>query len=338
MEHIVGIDLHSNNGYYAIVEPDGKRVFKKRIPNEMPMVLSSLEPFKKTITSVVVESTYNWYWLVDGLMENGYTVKLGNPAGFGRYSGLKHEDDKTDAFFLTEMERLNILPQGYIYPKEERPVRDMLRRRMLIVQHKTSHILSFQSLMTRQTGSKISSGAIRKLHESDVKNLLDEEYLILTGQTNIAIIRFLKEKIRHLEKTVLKRAELRPEFEKLMTVPGIGNILALTIMMETGDVGRFADNGKYASYCRLVKSKRISNGKIKGKGNSKNGNKYLSWAYVEAANYSRRFCPEAKKFYQRKLAKKNQAVATKALACKIAKACFFIMRDQVDFDVKKIFG
>jgi transposase len=338
MEHKIGIDLHSNNGYYAIVEPNGKRVFEKRIPNEMPMVLSCLEPFKKTTASIVVESTYNWYWLVDGLMENGYKVKLGNPAGFGRYSGLKHEDDKTDAFFLTEMERLNILPQGYIYPKEERAVRDMLRRRMLIVQHKTSHILSFQSLITRQTGSKISSGAIRKLHESDVKNLLDEEYLVLTGQTNIAIIRFLREKIRHLERAVLKRAKLKLEFEELMTVPGIGIILALTIMMETGDISRFADNGKYASYCRLVKSKRISNGKTKGKGNSKNGNKYLCWAYVEAANYSRRFCPEAKKFYQRKLAKTNQAVATKALACKIAKACFFIMRDQVDFDVKKIFG
>jgi transposase len=191
--------------------------------------------------------------------------------------------------------------------------------------------------MTRQTGSKISSNSILKLHESDVENLLDEEYLLLTGQTNIAIIRFLKERIKQLEKAVLKRAKLRPEFEKLMTVPGIGNILALTIMMETGDIGRFAGNGKYASYCRLVKSKRISNGKTKGKGNSKNGNKYLCWAYVEAANYSRRFCPEAKKFYQRKLAKANQAVATKPLACKIAKACFFIMRDQVDFDVKKIF-
>jgi transposase len=270
-------------------------------------------------------------------MENGYKVKLGNPAGFGRYSGLKHEDDKTDAFFLTEMERLNILSQGYIYSKEERAVRDMLRRRMLIVQQKTCQILSFQSLMTRQTGSKISSNSILKLHESDVENLLDEEYLLLTGQTNIAIIRFLKERIKQLEKAVLKRAKLRPEFEKLMTVPGIGNILALTIMMETGDIGRFAGNGKHASYCRLVKSKRISNGKTKGKGNSKNGNKYLCWAYVEAANYSRRFCPEAKKFYQRKLAKANQAVATKALACKIAKACFFIMRDQVDFDVKKIF-
>ncbi len=95
-----------------------------------------------------------------------------------------------------------------------------------------------------------------------------------------------------------------------MTVPGIENILALTIMMETGDINRFASNGKYVSYCRLVKSKRISNGKTKGRGNSKNGNKYLCWAYVEAANFSRRFCPEAKKFYQRKLAKTNQAVAS----------------------------
>jgi len=337
-KHIVGIDLHSNNGYYGIIEPNGKRVYQKRLPNNLPTILSVLEPYKETISSIVVESTFNWYWLIDGLMENGYNVDLANPAAFEQYDGLKHTDDKTDAFFLTEMKRLGILPVGYIYPKEERPIRDMLRRRMLLVRQKTSHILSFQSLMSRQTGTMMSSATIRKTREDDVEELLDDEYLILTGKTNIATIRFLKEKIAQLEKAVLKIAKLKPEFEKLMTVPGIGVILALTIMLETGDISRFASNGKYASYCRLVKSKRLSNRKKKGKGNAKNGNKYLSWAYIEAANYAKRFCPEAKKYFQRKMAKTNRIVATKALACKISKACYFIMRDQVDFNKEKIFG
>jgi len=167
MEHIVGIDLHSDNGYYGIIEPDGKRVFKKRLPNDLPTVLSILEPYKETITCIVVESTYNWYWLVDGLMENGYNnrVQLANPAGFSPYKGLKHADDKTDAFFLTELERLGILPLGHIYPKEERPVRDLLRRRMMLVRHRTSHILSFQSLITRQTGTKMSCNNIKGMQE-----------------------------------------------------------------------------------------------------------------------------------------------------------------------------
>lgn len=340
MENILGIDLHSNNGYYGIIEPDGKRVFQKRLPNDLPTVLSALGPYKETITSIVVESTYNWYWLVDGLMENGYNdrVQLANPAGFKPYKGLKHADDKTDTFFLTELERLGILPVGYIYPKEERPVRDLLRRRMMLVQQRTSHILSFQSLITRQTGTNMSSNNIKRLQEDYVEKLLDEDHLILAGETNISIIRFLTEKIRLLERVVLKRIKLKPEYEKLLTVPGIGKILALTIMLETGDIGRFASAGNYTSYCRCVKSNRISNSKKKGEGNRKNGNKYLEWAYVEAANFARRFCPEAKKYYQRKTAKTNQIVATKALASKISKACYFIMRDQEVFKIEKIFG
>ena len=338
MEHIIGIDLHSNNGYYGIIESNDKRVFQKKLPNDLPTILSALEPYKETISSIVVESTFNWYWLIDGLMENGYKVELGNPAAFEQYDGLKHTDDKTDAFFLTEMKRLGILPVGHIYPKEERPVRDMLRRRMMLVQQRTSHLLSFQSLMSRQTGTMMSNNAIKKLHESDVAKLLEEEYLVLTGETNIALIRFLNQRIRLLENAVLKRIKLKPGYEKLLTTPGIGKILGLTIMLETGNISRFADAGNYASYCRLVKSKRLSNRKKKGEGNRKNGNKYLEWAYVEAANFARRFSEEARKYHQRKLSKTLQVVATKALACKLSKAAYFIMRDQVEFKTEKIFG
>jgi len=338
MELIAGIDLHSNNGYYGIINEEGERVFRKRLPNHLPTILSALRPFQAHLKGIVVESTYNWYWLVDGLMENGYKVHLANPAGIQQYNGIKNADDKSDAFFLAELTRLRILPEGYIYPKEERPVRDLLRRRIMLVQQRTSHILSFQSLMSRQTGAGMSSNLIKKLREEEIKEFLDEEYLILAGETNIAVVRFLTEKIRALEKAALKRAKLKPEYEKLMTVPGIGLILTLTIMLETGEIRRFPSAGNYASYCRAVKAKRTSNSKNKGKGNQKNGNKYLSWAYVEAANFAKRFCPEAQRFYQRKMAKTNQIVATKALACKLSKACYYIMRDQVAFDTEKIFG
>ena len=117
-----------------------------------------------------------------------------------------------------------------------------------------------------------------------------------------------------------------------------GKILALTIMLETGDITRFRKVGDYSSYSRCVKSTRTSNEKKKGENNRKNGNRYLCWAYVEAANFIRRYCPEAKQWHQRKAARSKQVVATKALASKICKACYFIMKDQVDFDVKRIFG
>jgi transposase len=333
------VDLHGNNGFYGIVDEGGKRVFSKRLPNCLDTVLKTLEPYRgQLVGGVVVESTFNWYWLVDGLRKNGYWVRLANPAAMVQYDGLKNTDDETDTFFLTELSRLGILPEGYIYPKEERAVRDLLRRRLLLVRQTTAHILSFQSLIARERGEHISANQIRKLWPAQVDQFFDDPRLALMGRTNIEMIRFLTSRIREIERTVLAEAKLRPEFEKLLTVPGIGKILGLTIMLETGDINRFKKVGNYSSYCRCVKSSRTSNEKKKGENNRKNGNRYLNWAYIEASQFMRRHCPEAKRWYQRKASRSKQVVATKALASKICKACYFIMKDQVDFDVKKIFG
>ena len=114
---------------------------------------------------IVVESTYNWYWLVDGLMKEGYKVHLANPSAIKQYEGLKYSDDVREAFFLAQLLKLGILPEGYIYPKEERPVRDLLRRRLILIRQRTSHILSFQSLITRNTGVKMSCNDIKKLEK-----------------------------------------------------------------------------------------------------------------------------------------------------------------------------
>jgi transposase len=146
------------------------------------------------------------------------------------------------------------------------------------------------------------------------------------------------EQIDILETTVADRVKLKPEFKLLKTVPGIGLILTLTIMLETGDITRFPSVGDYASYCRCVGSKKISNGKKKGSGNTKNGNKYLSWAFVEAANFAIRFNAKINSFYQRKKSKTNGIVAIKAVAHKLCRACYCIIKDQVAFDMTKAFA
>ena len=334
------VDLHGNNGYYGIVDEEGKRVFKKRIPNDLPKVLETLKPFKEQIkeTGIVVESTFNWYWLVDGLMDNGYEVRLANPAAVDQYDGLKSADDETDAFFLAELARLKILPEAYIYPKDERPLRDLLRRRLLLRRQSTQHKLSLGSLYSRETGGSISKNEICKLRKGDEAELLDGEHNRMMAGINIDMIRFLEKQIRSIEKVVLEEAKLKPEYEILLTAPGIGRVLALTIMFETGPVERFSKVGNYTSYCRCVKSKRTSNGKKKGENNSKNGNRYLCWAYIEAANFMMRYCPEAKAWHQKKMSRTNNIVATKALASKICKACYFMMKNQKEFNVKLLFG
>jgi transposase len=338
MELYAGIDLHSSNLYLGVIDEQDQRLYQKRLPNDLDTILSALAPFKKDLVGVVVESTFNWYWLVDGLMDHGYRVHLANPSAIKQYEGLKHTDDRWDSFWLSHMLRLNILPEGYIYPKEHRPVRDLLRRRLLFVKHRTAHILSLQGAIARNLATRMSVRDIKKLTQADADDLFDSPTLVFAASNNIVVISHLTKIVKSIEKEVMSQVKLRKEFKPLLTIPGIGDILGLTIMLEVGDIKRFPKVGNYSSYCRCVKSERLSNGKKKGENNTKNGNRYLSWAYVEAANFAKRFCPKAQRFYQRKLAKTNGIVAIKALGNKLARASYYIMRDQVPYDAGKLFG
>jgi len=338
MDHFVGIDLHSNNSYLAVIDTDNNRTFKKKARNNLSEIIKHLAPFEKQIKGIVVESTYNWYWLVDGLMDKGYKLHLANPSAIKQYEGLKHSDDITDAFHLANLLRLDILPEGYIYPKHERPLRDLLRKRIHLVHHRTALILSFQNLVARNLGSKMNVNTINRINEEDLEDLFEDEYLILSAKASISTIHFLRSRIVQLEKVIAKAAKLKSEYKLLKTVPGIWNILAQMIMLETGPIERFKKVGNYASYCRCVQSNRFSNSKSKGKGNRKNGNKYLSWAYVEAANHALWSYEYVKRYHQKKTAKTNNVVAIKAIAHKLARACYYIIRDQKEFDPLKAFS
>ena len=157
-------------------------------------------------------------------------------------------------------------------------------------------------------------------------------------QSNLVVIKALSEQIQILEHAVTNKAKLEPEYRYLLSTPEIGVILGLTIMLETGDIHRFAKAGNYASYCRCVGSTRTSNGNQKGKGNTKNGNKYLSWAFIEAANFAIRYNDKIKGYYQRKQAKTNKVVAIKTIAHKLSRASYYMMRDQKSFELDKAFG
>jgi transposase len=332
------IDLHSNNNVTVLIDERDEVVYRKRLPNDLRVILEQLSPYQSSLEGIVVESTYNWYWLVDGLMEKGHRVHLANTAAIQQYNGLKYTDDDSDARWLAHMLRLGVLPEGYIYPKEQRPVRDLLRKRSQLVHQKTANLLSIQNLFTRNTGQSLSANQIKGLQVQQVDDLVPKGDLALAVKANLSVMRSLEEQIEILEQTLRERVKLRPEFRFLKTVPGIGQILALTIMLETGDIRRFRSVGNFASYCRCVGSEKLSNGKRKGKGNTKNGNKYLAWAFVEAANFAVRYQPRIRSFYQRKKAKTNGIVAIKAVAHKVCRAGYYILRDQVSFDVTKAFG
>ena len=332
------IDLHSNNNVLVVTDETDRVLVEKRLPNELNRVLELLAPHRDELAGVVVESTYNWYWLVDGLMAAGYQVKLANTGAIKVYDGLKHSDDDTDARHLAHLLRLGILRTGYICPPAERALRDLARRRLQLVRSRTSHILSVENQLTRQTGRHIRSNDVKRLNEETIAAIGLPEDVALGMSANVAVVQTLNDEIGKLETRLLDAVKQTPGWKLLNSIPGIGNILATIILLEIGSISRFRDVGDFASYARCVDSTRLSNGKKKGEGNTKNGNKYLSWAFVEAAHFAARFCPEAKRFYAKKFAKTNGAVATKALAHKLARACYHMLKTGQSFDVKRCFA
>jgi transposase len=335
---IAGMDLHSNNVVIGLMDMDGKRVAHQKVECRLSEVVRFLAPYKKRLEQVAVESTYNWYWLVDGLQALRYPVVLANPAGMEQYSGIKHADDTNDAFFLAELLRLKILPTGYIYDARLRPVRDLLRRRLTLVHQRTALMLSFKSLYTRTTGQEMTLSRLKELEIKEAQDLYDHPANQLIAGMQIKHIEQLTQSIEKVEKVVLDCARELPSYSKLTTLPGVGKILGMTITLEVGDIKRFAEPGHFASYCRTVEAKRMSNQKKKGLNNSKCGNKYLAWAFVEAANFARRYDEGCRKWFDRKAAKTSNLIATKALACKLAKAAWHAMAEGTDYDSKRMFG
>ena len=338
MKKYSGIDLHSNNNLTVISDETGRVLYAKRLPNELSKVLEALEAHREELVGVVVESTYNWYWLVDGLQAAGYQVHLANTAAKKQYDGLKHSDDKTEAAHLAELLRLGILRTGYIYPREQRALRDLARRRMQLVRQRTMHVLAVENVQARETGARMAGGKVKRLSVQAVNELGYAPEVALGIEANVAVIGSLNEQIRKLEQHLAQRVRLTPHYKVLTTAPGIANTLATVIMLETGAVERFAAVGNFSSYARCVDSVYSSNGKKKGEGNRRNGNKYLAWAFVEAANMAKRWCPEAKRFYERKRAKTNAIVATKALAHKLARACYHMLKHGEPFNMQRCFG
>lgn len=334
----IGIDLHSNNSVLVAVDDAGKVLFEKRLRNDLPVILSELSVYRKRCRGVVVESTYNWYWLVDGLMEAGYGVHLANTAAMQQYSGLKYSDDKSDARWLAEMLRLGVLPEGYIYPKEARAVRDLLRKRSQLVRQKVSQMLSIQALLSRDAGTTLSGNALKAIAEEDLDQLLPDPLVARAAKSNLRVYRCIEKEVAELERAVLSRAKGCAGFEDLLGIDGIGKVLGLTILLEAGDMGRFAGAGNFASYCRCVGSVKLSNGKKKGKGNTKSGNKHLAWAFVEAANFAIRYNAIVKRFYERKKAKTSGVVAIKAVAHKLARAVYHVLKEGVPFQVERAFA
>jgi transposase len=334
----IGIDLHATNSVIAIVDAQEQVLYCKRHANRLQDIIVLLRSYRDSGCVAAVESTYNWYWLIDGLKAEGFDVRLANSAALPQYRGLKYSDDETDAIRLARLLARGLLPEGYIYPVGERGVRDLLRRRLVLVRTRAQQLIAIDGLLARHLGTSMAGASLKRLDVASLCALPLSKDAALQALAHLRVRETLDGEIAALEKHLADRLTQREDVRLLKTVPGIGSILAATIALEVGDIRRFANAGCFASYCRLVASTRISNGKVKGHGNAKCGNRYLAWAFMEAALFAKRWSREAQSFYRKRSVKRHKLIALKALAHKLARACYHLLKERAPFDPARCFA
>lgn len=341
MRFYSGIDLGARESQLCVIDDELSIQVEKKVRNELPRIVSILQPFKANL-QVVVESTFNWYWLIDGLQAAGYDVCLAHTLGLHMITGAKVKTDKRDALGLAKLLKAGMIPKAYIYPKESRPVRDLLRRRSRLVALRAEEYVSLRGLLLRYGILEHSRNGIKRTVDGDLERWFQHPVLRLHGEQQLRRTELYSAQINQLEKMILGTVKDRPEFQRLQTVAGIGKILAITIFYETWDIRRFASARDFSSYCRLVPGVAQSgNSSRRGRG-SKQGNPYLKWAFSQAAQYAVRNYPPVRRCFERHL-RRHRGRATKLIAYeivahKLAQAVYYVLRDGTEYQEEMLFA
>jgi transposase len=341
MKCYCGIDLSARNSQVCVIDEDQNVLVQEKVRNELPNIISLIEPFKKDL-QIVVESTFNWYWLIDGLQERGFTVCLAHTLGLYMITGSKIKTDRRDAFALAKLLKAGVIHKAYIYPKETRPVRDLLRRRSKLVALRAEEYGSLRRLLLRHGILDHSRNSIKNTLEEDIRAWFNHPLIQMHAGQEISRIHLYTEQIRQLEKLIVDTVQDRPEYHRLLTIPGVWKILAITIFYEIGEINRFRDARHFSSYCRLFPGiAQSGNSSRRGRG-SKQGNPHLKWAFSQAATYAVRYYPNIRRYFDRHLkrhhGKAKKLIAYNIIAHKLAQAVYHVLHDAMEYQDEMLFG
>lgn len=332
-----GVDLHTRAMYCCLVDQAGTIQEHRNLPTRPDRFLQLIEPYRGDLV-VGAECMFSWYWLADLCADEGIDFVLGHALYMKAIHGGKTKNDKLDSEKIAMLLRGGMFPQAYVYPREMRSTRDLLRRRMRFMRIRAEalgHIQNTASQYNRPALGKLS----RKSHRAGVLEQFDEESVCFNVRADLQLIEHLDEQIRTLELYLTRHAKLHDPhaYYLLSSTPGIGQVLALVILYEIHDVRRFPTVGQFLSYARLVKCPHRSAGKTSGTGGNKIGNAYLKWAFSEATCLLMRDCEEAARFVARKEKQMNKGKAMSILAARLARAVYFMLKRKEAFNRRKFF-
>src|SRR5438093_522594 len=301
MKFYCGIDLSARDCQVCVIDEQLKVMVQQKLGNELPRICQLLTPYQANL-KIVVESTFNWYWLIDGLQAAGFEVVLAHTLGLYLITGAKVKTDRRDAYSLAKLLLAGVVPAAYIYPVETRPVRDLLRRRTRLGQVRAGEYGSLRRLLLRQGILSSKQQELKTASEPELEQWFEHPLVRLHASQELQRIELYSQQIAELEKTILALAKTEQSYELLLLqLPGVGQTIALTILYEVGELTRFANVKVFSSYCRLVPGIAQS-GNVTRRGRaSKQGNHYLKAAFSQAAVHAVRCYPKVRRYYERQL-------------------------------------
>jgi transposase len=341
MNFYCGIDLGARESQICVIDKRVKKVLEVKTRNNLEHIKQLLEPYKKNL-EIVVESTFNWYWLVDGLQAAGFKVVLAHTLGLHLITAAKVKTDRRDAFALAKLLLAGMIPTAYIYPAQTRPVRDLLRRRGRLVQVRAGEYGSLRRLLLREGILSRQQQEIKMAEDSDLERWFADPRVRLPARQELSRIQLYSQQIAELEAASLAEAKTDRGFEVLQQLPGIGPILALTILYETGELWRFGSEKEFSSYCRVVPGVAQSGSVTRRGRGSKQGNHYLKWAFSQAAVHAVRCYPNIRRYYERQLRRRRgrarQMVVYNMIAHKLAQGAYHVLKEHTAYREELLFG
>lgn len=341
MRYYCGLDLGSRSCQVCVLDENGEQLINKKVPNDIEQILEVLEDFKEA-SECVVESTFNWYWLVDGLQEAGYDICLAHTLGLSMITKAKVKTDRRDARTLAKLLKADMIPKAYIYPKKMRPARDLVRYRCRLVRQRATCYGAIRRLLYQHGVMDHSRNSVKELDCTDLEALFSHPLVRLHGEHELMLIDMYTTLTQEMEDLILGGLKRRAAYKRLMTIPGVGRILAVTLYFEVGDVGRFENARHFSSYCRVVPGVAQSSGVTRRGRGSKQGNPYLKWTLCEAATMGRRYNKKLRRLYDRCLAQHTgpgqKMIANNVVAHKLAVAVYHVLRDKVEYREELLFG
>ena len=334
-EFYCGIDLHANSMHVCVVDHHGNKHVHKNFNTKTPeKFLIALRPFRDEDLVVGCESTFNWYWLADLCSAENLPFLLGHALYLKAIHGGKTKSDRIDSEKLAMLLRGGNFPVSYVYPADLRDTRDLLRRRATIVRRRSATITHVQMVNHQQNLPAFSKSISYKANRVNMAERFPEGSLRTMMQLDADLIDFYDQQVQKLDLYLERSAKIDdPDtFYRLQSIPGVGRILAMTMLYEVHDICRFPTVGQFLSYCRLVKGTNSSAGKNYKPTGSKIGNPHLKWAFSEAITLLKRECPAAKTFAERIEKKHNKARANTLLAIKLGRAVYWMWKRKTAFD------